>query len=87
MRPHIRPQNSVDASLVAALLAEPAEQVGIQPHGHNFFRSGHDDLGGFPELFVRGMSIRIGGDPLPDCGGALTTEPAPVGAGAALGLR
>jgi hypothetical protein len=48
MRPHISAQDGVDAGLVASLLLEPAEQVGVEPHGHNFFRRRHYDFGRVP---------------------------------------
>ncbi len=44
LRLHIGAQDGVDAGLVAALLPEPAEKVGIKPHGHDGFRRRHNDL-------------------------------------------
>jgi hypothetical protein len=54
MRLHIRAQDGIDAGLVAAVLAEPAEQVGVQAHGRDFFWRRHDDLGALPEFCVGG---------------------------------
>ena len=57
MRLHIRAQDGVDAGLVAALLPEPGQQVGIQPHSHNAFRSGPYHFCIFPEGFIRWANV------------------------------
>jgi hypothetical protein len=36
MRVHVRAEDGVDARLVSALAAKPAQQVGIEAHGHDF---------------------------------------------------
>ena len=51
---------ALDAGLVAALLEEPVEQVGVQPHGHNFFWHRHHDLGALPEFCVTSMHVGVG---------------------------
>jgi len=63
-RLHISPQDGVDASLVAALSPEPAQQVGVESHGHDGFQRGHDDLGIFPEGGVGGVGVRVREDTL-----------------------
>jgi hypothetical protein len=62
MRLHIRAQDGIDAGLVAALLAEPAEQVGVQAHSHDFFWRRHDDFGAPPEFWVGGAGVGVGCD-------------------------
>jgi hypothetical protein len=57
---HVGAEDGVDAGLVAGVLAEPAEQVGVEAHGYDFFGHGHDDLGVFPEGFVGGVGVGIG---------------------------
>jgi hypothetical protein len=37
---HIGAEDGVDAGLIALVLAEPAEQVGVQAHGYDFFWDG-----------------------------------------------
>jgi len=61
-------QDGVDTGLVAALLPESAQQVGIQPHRHNFFRRRHNDCGIFPEIFIRAICVGVGRDALSDAG-------------------
>lgn len=34
---HVGAEDGIDAGLVASVLTEPAEQVGIQAHGYDFF--------------------------------------------------
>jgi hypothetical protein len=55
----LRAQDGVDAGLVAALLAEPAEQVGVQAHGHDFFWRRDDDFGALPEICIGGMDVGV----------------------------
>jgi hypothetical protein len=64
MRPHARAKDSVDARLVSALTSKPAQQVGIEAHRRDFFRSGHHELPRFPELFVGGVRDGVQGDKL-----------------------
>jgi hypothetical protein len=45
--------------LVAALLAEPAEQVGVEAHGDDGLRDGHYDVGIFPECGVGGVKVAL----------------------------
>src|SRR5262245_52616181 len=59
MRLHIGTKNSVDARLIATLLLEPREQVRIKPYSDDFLTARQDDLGVFPELFVRRVRVRI----------------------------
>ncbi len=65
---HIRAEDGVDAGLVAALLAEPAEQVGVEAHGHDGLGSGHYDVGVLPERGIGRMSIGVRGDAVADLG-------------------
>jgi hypothetical protein len=87
MRLHVRAQNGVNPGLVAALLPEPAEQVSIQPHGHNFLRCWHYDFGALPEIFIRGLGVGVGCNPLSDAGRAHAAQFAPVRATIALRAR
>jgi hypothetical protein len=64
MRLHVRPEDGIGAGLIDALAAEPAQQVGIEPHGDHFFWRGQHHLGRLPECGVRGVSVGISGDPL-----------------------
>ena len=86
MRLHVGAEDGVDASLVAALLAEPAEQVGVQPHGHNFFWCRHHDFGAFPEFGIRGMGVGVGRNPFANAGRTHAAQLARVRARAALGV-
>ena len=61
---HVGPEDSVDAGLVAGVLAEPLQQVGVEAHGHNGFAGRHDDFGVFPEGCVGGARFRVGGNAL-----------------------
>ena len=70
MRLHVGAQDGVDTGLVAALLPEPAQQVGVQTHRHNFLRRGHYHPGALPELFIRRDGLGVGRNPLADAGGA-----------------
>jgi hypothetical protein len=67
---HVGTQDGVDAGLVAGVLAEPFEEVGVEAHGHDGFGCGQDDFGVFPEGFVRGVNLRVGGDAFANLGGA-----------------
>lgn len=42
---HICAQDGVDAGLISAFAAEPAEQVGVEAHSHDFFRHRQDNFG------------------------------------------
>ena len=55
--------------LVAALLAKPFEQVGIEAHGDDGLPGREHDLGVFPEGFVGGADGGVGCDALADRGG------------------
>lgn len=87
LRLHVGAQDGVDAGLVAGVLAEPAQQVGVQADGHDFLRRGHDDLGGFPEGGIGGVSVRVRIDSFADCVWGQAAQTGPVGAGGAFGLR
>jgi hypothetical protein len=76
---HIGPQDCVDAGLVAGVLAEPAEEVGVEADGDDFFWGGQDYFCGFPEGFVCGMGVRVGEDALADGGWAHAIQAVPVG--------
>ena len=65
---HIRVQDGIDAGLLAALLAEPAKQVGVEPHGHDFFSRRHRDRGALPKRGTRGMGVGIRPQSLCECG-------------------
>jgi hypothetical protein len=45
MRLHVGAQDGVDAGLIAAFAAKPAQQVGIEAHGDRFFWRGQHYLG------------------------------------------
>jgi hypothetical protein len=60
MRLHVGAQDGVDTGLVAALLPKPAQQVGIQPHRHNFLRRRHYDTGILPEILIRDLGVGVG---------------------------
>src|SRR5712691_4692220 len=79
---HVGAEDGVDAGLVAALLAEPAEEVGVEAHGHDGLGGGHYDGGGFPECGVGGVSVGVGGDALADLGVGQASQLVPVGGGA-----
>jgi len=79
---HVGAEDGVDAGLVAALLAEPAEEVGVEAHGHDGLGGGHYDGGGFPECGVGGVSVGVGGDALADLGVGEAAQLVPVGSGA-----
>jgi hypothetical protein len=57
---HVGAEDGVDAGLIAAVLAEPAEQVGVEAHGYDFFGRRHDQLCIFPEGFVGGAGVGVG---------------------------
>ena len=78
MRLHVSPQNGVDAGLIAALLPEPAQQIRIQPHGHDLLRRRHNYLSAFPELFISGMNIRIRLNSLADAARVPTPQSVPI---------
>jgi hypothetical protein len=62
------------------VLTEPAEEIGIDAYGDDFFRRGHDDLGVFPESIVGGVSVRVGEDAAADVSRRLAADAIPVGA-------
>lgn len=84
---HVRAQDGVDAGLVAGVLAEPAEQVGIEAHGHDFFWGGHDDLGVLPEGSIGRAGVGVGEDGAAYLGRSLAAQAVPVGAGRAFAGR
>ncbi len=67
---HVGPENGVDAGLVARVLAEPLQQIGVEAHGHDGFGRRQDDFGVFPEGCVGGVSFRVGVDAFADLSGA-----------------
>src|ERR1022692_2674722 len=79
---HVGAEDGVDAGLVAALLAIPAEQVGVEAHGHDFFGDRHDNLGVFPEGFVGGAGVGIGKNSAAYLGQRHAAPPVPVGGAA-----
>src|SRR5262249_44775243 len=87
VRLHVGAQNSVDARLVATLLPEPGQQVGVKPHGDNLLAARQDDLGLFPEVLFCRMRVRIRLDECVNLGVAHPAQLAPVGAALPLSLR
>jgi len=77
-------EEGVDAGLVAALLAEPAEQVGVEAHGDDFFGHRHDNLGVFPEGCVGRVGVGVGKNSSAYFGRCHAAQPFPVGDGAVL---
>jgi hypothetical protein len=75
---HVGAQDGVDAGLVAALLAKPAEQVGVEAHGHDGFWGRHYDLGVFPEGGVGGVSVGVPLDALAYLGVGRAAQLVPV---------
>jgi hypothetical protein len=73
--------------LVAGVLAEPAEQVGVEAHGHDFFWRGQYDFGVFPEGGGGGAGVGIGAEGAADFCGSLTAQAGPVGGGCGFGER
>jgi hypothetical protein len=69
--------------LVAGVLAEPAEQVGVEAHGDDLFGRGQDNLGVFPEGGVGAVGIGVGVDGAAGVGGGLAAQAVPVGGGRA----
>jgi hypothetical protein len=65
---HVGAEDGVDAGLVAGVLAEPAEQVGVEADGDDFFGDRYDELGVFPEGFVSGVGAGVGEDSAADFG-------------------
>jgi hypothetical protein len=57
---HVGAEDGVDAGLVAGVLAEPAEQVGVEADGDDFFGNRHYNLGVFPEGLVGGVGVGVG---------------------------
>ncbi len=84
---HIRAEDGVDAGLVAGVLAEPAEQVGVEAHGNDLFGCGQDDLGIFPKGSVGGVGVGVGENAAADGGSGLAAQALPVGAGRAFVKR
>jgi len=78
---HVGAEDGVDAGLVAGVLAEPAEEVGVEADGDDFFGHRHDDPGVFPEGFVGGVGVGIGGDALAYLGIGQAAQLVPVGGG------
>ena len=86
LRLHVGAEDGVDAGLVAALLAEPAEQVGVEAHGHDGFWRGHYDLGVFPESGVGRVSVGVPLDALAYLGVGRAAQLVPVGSNSAIGF-
>lgn len=78
MRLHVGAQNGVNACLVAPLLPEPFEQVSIKPHGDNLFAARQNNLGIFPEVFIRGVRVGIGDNARVNLGIAPTAQLVPI---------
>jgi hypothetical protein len=74
---HVGAEDGVDAGLVARVLAEPAEEVGVEADGDDFFGHGHDDPGVFPEGFVGGVSVGVGENSAAYFGWGGAAEPLP----------
>jgi hypothetical protein len=83
---HEGAEDGVDAGLVAGVLAEPAEEVGVEADSDDFFGHRHDDLGVFPEGFAGGVGVGIGENSAAYFGRGRAAQPGPVGGGAALFL-
>lgn len=79
MRGHVRTQDGVNASLVAPLLAEPAQQIGVKAHGHDFLSRWPHYLGVLPKLFVRSAGLGIGLNTFANLGIAHPPQMIPVG--------
>jgi hypothetical protein len=79
MRLHVSAQDGIDAGLIAAFAAEPARQVGIEPHGYHFFWRGQHHPGRFPECGVRGVRVGITGYPFTDRSRRTAAQARPVG--------
>jgi hypothetical protein len=84
LRLHVGAEDGVDAGLVAGMLAEPAEQVGVEADGYDFFGNRHDHLGVFPEGFVGGVGVGVGENSAAYFGWGHTAQPLPVRGGRAL---
>jgi hypothetical protein len=69
---HVGAQNRVDAGLVAGFAAVPAEQIGVETHGNDFFWSGKYKLGSLPEVRIGSASVRVGVDTFAYIGSAQT---------------
>jgi hypothetical protein len=82
---HVGAEDSVDAGLVAGVLAEPAEQVGVEAHCHDLFGDRHDEFCVLPEGFIGGVDAGVGEDAAADIGWRLAAQPFPVCAGCAPG--
>ena len=67
---HVSPQDGVYAGLIALLLPEPFQQIGIQPHRHRFFAARPYNLGVLPKRLVGTVSVGVGinGSPYLVCG-------------------
>jgi hypothetical protein len=78
LRFHIGAEDGVDAGLIAALLAKPAEQVGVEAHGHDGFWGGHYDLGVFPEGGIGRVSVGVPLDALAYLGVGRAAQLVPV---------
>src|SRR5207253_945423 len=80
---HVGAEDGVDAGLVAGVLAEPAEQVGVEAHGYDFFGNRHDNLGVFPEGFIGGVGVGVGKNSAADFGRRHAAQLLPVRAACA----
>ena len=78
-------EDGVNPGLIAALLPEPFEQVGVEANGHDRLAGGQHNLRVFPEGFVGGASVSIGGNARANCRGAQASKSFPVSSG--IGLR
>jgi hypothetical protein len=84
---HIGAEDGVDAGLVAGVLAEPAEKVGIEAHSYDFFGDRHDYFCVLPKGVVGGVGVGVGEDVAANISWSLAAQPIPVRAGRALGER
>jgi hypothetical protein len=78
LRVHVRSENGINPGLVATLLAEPFQQILVQPHGHDSLPGGPDDFGVFPELHIGGASVRVRFDAAAYFGITQAAQTAPV---------
>ena len=60
LRFHVRPQNGIDAGLVAgAVLSQPRDHIVVHPDRESVLGFGHTEPGGFPERFIQFGDVRV----------------------------
>jgi hypothetical protein len=64
-----------------------AEQIGVEPHGDDFFWRGQFNPGSLPEFLNGRARIWIGRNPFANAGSAHTTQTIPISAVASFGFR